>query len=182
MRQTAMWQRLDRPVVEFLQWQADREFVLRGEVVGDIDGLLGRVIYRVRTGGDLLTRVARIQLRSHSGGCHLHLSRNQQGQWLANGTERPDLAGATDVDIGVTPATNTLPIRRFRLAVGESRDLVAAWVQFPALSVMSAHQRYSRVAEDRYLYELLDSGYQAELTVQDDGIVVQYADIWRTLT
>ncbi len=32
MRQTAMWQRLDRPVVEFLQWQADREFVLRGEV------------------------------------------------------------------------------------------------------------------------------------------------------
>lgn len=47
---------------------------------------------------------------------------------------------------------------------------------------MPAHQRYTRVAERRYLYESLDSGYQAELTVQDDGIVVQYADIWRTLT
>lgn len=182
MSETATWQRLDRSSLEFLQWSADHEFVLRGEVVGDIDGLLGRVMYRVRTGSDLLTRVVRIQFLSHSGAHYLRLSRNHQGQLHANGTERPDLADATDVDIGVTPSTNTLPIRRFRLAVGESRDLVAAWIRFPELSVIPARQRYTRVTEDHYLYESLDSGYQARLTVQNDGIVVQYADIWRALT
>ena len=62
-----MWQRLDRPSLEFLQWAADHEVVLRGEVVGDIDGHLGRVRYRVRAGDDWLTRVVRIQLWSPSG-------------------------------------------------------------------------------------------------------------------
>lgn len=181
MSRIAMWQRLDRPALECVQWTVGRELVLRGDVVGDIHGLLGRVAYRVRVGGDLLTRAARIHLWSDSANRHLQLSRNREGRWQANGLDRPDLADATDIDIGVTPATNSLPIRRFRLAVGASRDLVAAWVQFPTLSVIPAHQRYTRIATDRYLYESRDSGYQAELTVQEDGMVVQYADIWRTL-
>ena len=182
VRATVLWQCLDRPTLEFFQWTDDHEVAMRGEVVGDIGGIPGRVKYQVRTGSDWLTRVVRIQFRFDTGGRYLHLSRNLHGQWHVNGTKRPDLANVTDVDIGVTPATNTLPIRRFRLAVGESRNLVAAWVQFPALSVTPAHQRYTRIAADRYLYESLDSGYQAELTVQNDGIVVQYANVWRVLT
>lgn len=92
------------------------------------------------------------------------------------------MAAARDVDIGVTPSTNILPLRRFRLAVGESCDLMAAWIQFPALSVHSARQRYTRIAADRYWYESLGSGFRATLTVGDDGMVVQYADLWRRLS
>ncbi len=129
---------------------------MRGEAVGDINGLLGRVMYRVHVGGELLTRAVRIRVQSHRDARHLRVSRNQQSQWRVNRSERPDLAGATDVDIGVTPATNTLPIRRFRLVVGESRDVLAAWIQIPSLSVMAAHQRYTRLTKDRYVYESLD--------------------------
>jgi len=34
-------------------------------------------------------------------------------------------------DLGITPATNALPINRLRIPVGESRKMRAAWVQFP---------------------------------------------------
>lgn len=182
MSQAVLWQRLDRPTLEFAQWTVDREVILRRDVVGDMNGVPGRVMYRVRVGDDQLTRVVRVHLWSDSGNRHLYLCRSHQGQWQANGIARPDLADATDVDIGVTPATNTLPIRRFRVAVGESCELVAARVQFPALSVIPARQRYTRIGADRYLYESLESRCWAELTVRDDGIVVQYGDIWRTLT
>jgi hypothetical protein len=111
----------------------------------------------------------------------LRLLRTRDGQWLVNDMARPDLAGASDVDIGASPSTNALPIRRFRLAVGHSQDLLAAWVQFPSLTVGPAHQRYTRLSEHRYRYESLHSGYQAEITVQNDGIVVQYDNIWRLL-
>jgi hypothetical protein len=181
LKETIIWKRFDRPSLEFFQCETDQGFILRGNVVGDIDGLLGQVIYRVRADSDSLTGTVRIQLLSHSGPRYLRLSRNPQGQWHANGTERPDLVDATDVDIGVTPSTNTLPIRRFHLAVGASRDLVAAWIRFPELSVIPVRQRYTRVTKDQYLYESLDSGYQAKLTVQNDGLVVHYADIWRAL-
>lgn len=182
MSQTVLWQCVDRPLLEFFQWADDREVVLRGEVVGDMNGILGRVRYRVRVGADQVTQGVRIHFWSDTGHRHLHLDRSQSDLWKVDGIARPDLADATDVDIGITPATNTLPLRRFDLAVGESRDLVAAWVQFPILSVVPAHQRYTRIAEHRYLYQSLDSGYQAELVVRGDGLVVQYADIWHMLT
>ena len=35
--------------------------------------------------------------------------------WTVDGATRPDLAGAIDIDIVLTPFTNTLPIRRHPL-------------------------------------------------------------------
>jgi hypothetical protein len=111
----------------------------------------------------------------------LRLLRTRDGQWRVDDMARPDLKGASDVDIGASPSTNALPIRRLRLAIGQSHDLMTAWVLFPSLTVSPSHQRYTRVAERRYRYESLDTGYQAEITVQNDGIVVQYDNIWRLL-
>lgn len=145
MIQTIVWQRLDRTALEFLQWTNEPAVVLHGEVVGDINGVLGRVRYRVAVEEGPFSQVALLQFWSDAGNRQLHLSRSRQGQWLVNGIMRPDLATATDVDIGVTPATNILPLRRFRLEVGESCDLVAVWIQFPALSVKLARQRYTRM-------------------------------------
>ena len=182
MSRTVLWQCVAHPMLEFFQWTNDPEVVLRGEVVGNINGIPGRVRYRVRVGANHVTQGVRIHFWSDAGHRHLHLDRSQSDSWKVDGVMRPDLGDATDVDIGITPATNTLPLRRFGLAVGESRDLVAAWVQFPTLSVVAAHQRYTRTADDRYRYQSLDSGYQAELIVRGDGLVVKYADIWHMLT
>jgi uncharacterized protein len=102
--------------------------------------------------------------------------------WLVNGQERPDLQECRDVDIGVTPATNTLPIRRLELQVGESRKLVAAWLRFPELDVIPLKQRYTRIDEETYLYESVMSGYKAELIVDEDGVVQTYGGEWITMT
>jgi hypothetical protein len=91
----------------------------------------------------------------------------------------PDLKGCIDVDFSLTPSTNTLPIRRLHLAVGESRELTAAWVRFPELTVEPLAQRYTRLAERRYRYESIVSGFTAELEVDDLGLVVTYEGIWQ---
>jgi GNAT superfamily N-acetyltransferase len=43
------------------------------------------------------------------------------GAWWSDGEAAPALAGAVDVDVEVTPLTNTLPIRRLQLAGVERR-------------------------------------------------------------
>ncbi len=90
---------------------------------------------------------------------------------------RDDLAGCIDVDLGITPSTNTLPIRRLNLQVGESADVTAAWVRFPELTVEPLAQRYTRLDERRYRYEST-TGFSAELEVDELGLVVRYGDIW----
>jgi hypothetical protein len=88
------------------------------------------------------------------------------------------LKGCTDIDLGCSPSTNTLPIRRLRLGIGASSTIQAAWVRFPALVVVKAAQTYTRLDEFTYRYESGD--FSAELTADEDGLVASYADWQRT--
>lgn len=77
----------------------------------------------------------------------------------------------------VAPPSNSLPIRRLRLEIGQSRELVAAWLRFPDLRVAPVIQRYTRTGENTYIYESVASGYR-ELIVDEDGIVQTYDGEW----
>ena len=91
--------------------------------------------------------------------------------------EIAELWAATDLDLECSPVTNTLAINRLALDVGESADIVAAWVRFPALTVEPLPQTYTRLAESTYLYQD-GNGFSADLEVDDLGLVVRYGEIW----
>jgi hypothetical protein len=108
----------------------------------------------------------------------LLLERAPDGTWRSDGGPAPDLDGCTDVDITSTPFTNTLPIRRLDLSVGDTRVIKAAWLEVPDLVVQPMDQRYTRLpgvdGNDRYEYQSLPSGSTYELIVDSDGIVIDY--------
>ena len=65
-----------------------------------------------------------------------------------SGTERPpEYSDCVDVDLSFTPATNTLPIRRLGLDIGEEAEIHVAWLVWPELTVQPVLQRYTRLAE-----------------------------------
>ncbi|HEV8365523.1 MAG TPA: putative glycolipid-binding domain-containing protein, partial [Gemmatimonadaceae bacterium] len=78
-----------------------------------------------------------------------------------------------------TPATNTLPIRRLALTVGESTDVSAAWLRFPAMTLERLEQRYTRIGDSTYRYESAGGQFMRELTVTPDGLVHEYQGLWR---
>jgi hypothetical protein len=101
-------------------------------------------------------------------------------QTLWSGTPRPAAyADCVDVDLGFTPATNTLPIRRLRLAVGQRAEIEAAWLVWPELHVRPARQTYTRIREDLYRYQQGD--FEAELLVDEHGLVREYEGLWRAV-
>jgi len=107
-----------------------------------------------------------------------------EGHWRDGaGRARPDLDGCIDIDVWPTPFTNTFPIRRRPMAVGERREFVMAWVSAPELTVRPVRQGYTRLADRRYLYENLDgSGFRAELPVDEDDIVLDYQGVFRRVS
>lgn len=147
-----------------------------GTVLGAEAGIPVRIEYRVMTEGSGLTTAAHVRdLRGFEQRA-LTLERTAKGVWSVNGKVDRSLKGCTDVDLGCSPSTNTLPIRRLRLGVGASQSIQAAWVRFPELTVTKGIQTYTRLDEFTYRY---DSGtFSAELVVDDDGLVASYAD-WR---
>ncbi|WP_221583264.1 putative glycolipid-binding domain-containing protein [Microbacterium sp. G2-8] len=98
--------------------------------------------------------------------------------WEVDGEARPDLAGAREVDISASPLSNTLPIRRLGLAVGESADITTAYIRVPQLDVTTDPQRYTRTGENEYLYESRDSDFRRSITVDEDGLVIEYPGLF----
>jgi uncharacterized protein len=91
----------------------------------------------------------------------------------------PEFTGAIDVDLAMTPFTNTLPIRRLGLAVGASADIIVVYVTFPDLAVIADPQRYTRLAERTYRFESLDGGFVRNIEVDEHGLVVTYPGLFR---
>jgi hypothetical protein len=137
------------------------------------------VRYRVETAPDGLTR--RVGLELDGGAVRRVLLADGAGRWRwQDGPELAEVAGALDVDLTVTPATNTLPIRRLAgLEVGQAADLQMAWVQFPDLEVIGSAQRYQRLAPDRWRFSTGD--FSAELRVDPEGLVLEYGGLFRSL-
>jgi uncharacterized protein len=108
------------------------------------------------------------------------------GAWLG-GTGAPgDLADALDCDLGYSPLTNTMPIRRHGVhRGGHAVDVLVAWVSVPDLGVRASRQRYEpvRVEADGCAvvrFVALDSDFVAELVVDPDGLVVDYPGLARS--
>lgn len=149
---------------------------LVGTVMGAEAGVPFRVEYRVLAGRDGLTSAVHVRdLRGFSTRT-IALERSAKGAWTVDGVAMRGLRGCTDVDLGCSPSTNTLPIRRLRLGIGASQTIQAAWIRFPELTVVKAAQTYTRL--DEFTYRYASGTFAADLTTDSDGLVAAYAD-WR---
>ena len=104
----------------------------------------------------------------------------RDSRWYLEGKEASELDGCTDIDLGASPVTNTLPIKRARPRIGSRLELTAAWVRFPRLTVEPLRQSYERVGEKLYVYRSA-SGFESEIEVDGFGLVRRYGDFWQAL-
>lgn len=100
--------------------------------------------------------------------------------WRVDGAPRPDLDGAEEPNLSVTPFCNTFPIRRTPQGAGKSLALDTAFIDGPALTVARSSQRYDRLGRTRVRYvDLgLSRGFEADLVVDDEGLVLRYEHLF----
>jgi uncharacterized protein len=110
----------------------------------------------------------------------LTLTADGLGRWWQSGDELTALHGCIDVDLGCTPLTNSLPIRRLALEIGHAAEIRAAWIRFPELSLVPAVQRYRRTGSHAYRYE--SASFGVDLEVDDAGLVVRYPGGWERVS
>ncbi|ANH70654.1 hypothetical protein ABE85_17330 [Mitsuaria sp. 7] len=111
----------------------------------------------------------------------MQLKTDGGGHWQdGEGRALADLDGCLDIDIWPTPFTNSFPIRRVSLAIGERREFRMAWVDGTTLTVRAQAQAYTRLDDRRYRFESLDgSGFTADLPVDDDLLVLDYPGLFK---
>jgi hypothetical protein len=175
-----LWSRRDRISLEYFQlYHAADDIRLSGTVLTLHEGEPLRVEYMVHCDRSWVTRAVRIGLTRDTGSSELTLIADDHRRWWSDGKELAAVAGCVDVDISLSPSTNTLPIRRLSLARGEASDVTAAWIRFPELTVEPLPQRYVRTGDLTYRYASAGGAFTADIEVDELGLVVRYPPAWQ---
>ena len=98
------------------------------------------------------------------------------GAWTVDGVPAPHLFGLVDVDLEASACTNTLPVHRLTMPVGEVVVASAVYVQASDLRVRRLDQTYQRLDDHRFAYTS-EGGFEAVLTYDDSGLVLDYPGI-----
>ncbi len=176
-RRAILWRGEDRAGAESFLLSGDtRGWFLEGTVVTVLDRKPAHVRYQVACDTSWQTVNAEVTMTRAGVRRELRMSVRDRGIWWVDGAEAPTLRGCTDVDLEISPSTNTLPIRRLHLAIGQEARLTAAWVRFPGLTVEPLHQTYVRTAANRYRYA--SGTFGTDIEVDNDGLVTRYVGGW----
>jgi hypothetical protein len=174
-----IWRRVldDHSFEECVVTSAPDGFGIAGHIIAAHEGEPLAVTYDIRCSRDWSARTIAIDQMLGNAARRLRLERAGQG-WLIDGAPDARLDGCAEPDLGLTPSTNALAIRRLDLAIGQAAQISCAWVKFPALSVEPSLQRYERLADRAYRYTNVASGFTAILTVDELALPVSYERIW----
>lgn len=142
------------------------------------------IAYELESDPEYATRRMWVEARTEAGTSTLELLRSG-GHWTVNGAPRPDLDAAFDCDLAACPLTNTMPILRHGLHLGQGdRSLVMAFIQVPGLRVIRSEQRYRhlyRNADRTAVVRYRSGGFEDDLTIDPDGFVINYPKLGRRL-
>jgi uncharacterized protein len=98
-----------------------------------------------------------------------------------DGAAVPELDGCFDVDLEPSACTNSFPVRRLRLRVGESAAAPAAYVRSFDLRVERLEQDYARMDDagghQRYDYRSPEFGFACVLVYDASGLALDYPGI-----
>ena len=178
-----LWKHLDREGHDACRLQGEADsWHLHGQSVFAHEALPASLSYGVAATPDWRTTGARVTGWIGHETIDIHVERTESGAWLLDGERQDVPADILDLDLGFTPATNLLPVRRLSLAIGSEASAPAAYFDLTARQLTVLEQSYRRLDTGRYAYSAPVFGYEATLEVASVGFVRSYPGLFEAAT
>jgi uncharacterized protein len=103
----------------------------------------------------------------------LWLATDGSGRWgEMNGAHRTELDGCRDLDLGCTPFTMMLPVRRLPVDVGDEFEVPVIDVDVETLGVARSLRAFTRISARGWIYRESSSSIGREITVDEYGLAL----------
>jgi hypothetical protein len=147
-------------------------------IVGKYDRKIYRVEYTIRTNQYWETVFFEIMCRQNNISDHFKFEGDGKGNWFTNGKKSEQFAGCVDIDIPLTPFTNSLPIKRLDLANHDQKEIKVIYLDLLEKETKPVRQKYLRLSETEYHYENVPNDFEATITVDESGFVIDYPSLF----
>lgn len=153
-------------------------YVIDSAIVGSYRGKLYSVEYEITTNTSWETLSIKASCRHNNKVKQYAFFREANGHWKTTDSTLSQFNGCKDIDIPVTPFTNTLPIRRLNLSVGETSDIRVIYFDLLNEKISAVDQRYTKLSKTIYHYENIPNDFEADIEVDEHGLVVFYPSLF----
>lgn len=174
-----LWRRLDHPGHETVRLvRRGAQWHLAGTAVFVYDHRAGRLDYEVVCDSEWRTLAVGLAGCIRGEEVDIAIEVDAARVWRIEGLESASVAGCVDIDLGFSPCTSMLPIRRLALDIGQEAEVRTARLRLPKLDLEPLAQTYLRLDATTYRYTGDNGRFVRELRVNEDGFVVDYPTQW----
>ena len=150
---------------------------IESTISGYYENKIYKVDYSIETNDRWETQFFEVRSRIDNRSEIFTLKKDGNGNWN-DGKKADKFPGCVDIDISLTPFTNSLPLNRMRLPLNEERVVQILYIDVLASRISPVRQRYVRLSELLYHFENIPNDFQADILVDEDGFVVNYPGLF----
>lgn len=147
-------------------------------ILGRYEKKIYRVEYRIKTNQNWETVFLEINSQHSNRNQLIRFEGDGKGNWMNNGEKTDQFSGCIDVDIPLTPFTNTLPIRRLKLGQNQAQEIQVIYCDLLQQQIKPVRQRYTCLSNTEYHYENVPNDFEATIQVDESGLVVDYPSLF----
>ncbi len=108
-------------------------------------------------------------------------SSDGRGNWSEDGKFIKEFTECIDIDIQLTPFTNTLPINRLRLATNDEVQIKVLYIDILEQTEAALNQKYKRLSTNSYKYQNVPNDFEAIISVDQEGFVTDYPGLFKSI-
>jgi hypothetical protein len=180
MIRNIIWKGLESDTMEFCRISLDEWINVKSCIVGCSDGVPLKVEYEVVLSKGWIISDFTIKAWLSNSEQSLHLRHNGNGKWFNNDKELKQLEGCLDIDISLTPFTNSLPVNRIKPALNHKTKIEVVYIDVLHFGATRECQYYTKLDDNTYRFHN-DRDFTADIVLDESNLVVHYPGLFERL-
>ncbi|RYZ36670.1 MAG: hypothetical protein EOP49_32405 [Sphingobacteriales bacterium] len=181
MIRNIVWKGLNPDSMEFCRIHFRDTILVKSTIVGCSEDIPYKADYEMELSLDWVINC--VQIKSWLGNSEqsLTLKHNGHGKWHGNDREWKHLEGCMDIDISLTPFTNSIPVNRLRVLPNASADTELIYIDVLRFGVTRQRQSYTNLGAHQYHFRAEDGHFEAKITMDELNLVSDYPGLFNRL-
>ena len=157
---------------------SDESIEVNSVIVGANDDKIFRIDYSIKVNRNWESIFLEVKTQLSEKEVSINCHSDGRGNWTKNGEAVNEFKDCIDIDISLTPLTNSLPINRLQWALNKPQQINVLFLDILSQEMLVVKQRYTKLSDTEYKFENVPNDFEAIITVDESGMVVNYPELF----
>jgi uncharacterized protein len=177
-----IWQALDKLSLEYCTInEIESQITINSVIIGYEEPLSFKVLYQINLAPDWQVRSAEIKIDLDGKETIVSLNRDNYDNWLQDRIQKEEFSGCREIDISLTPLTNSLITRGRSFVTGEPQKVKVVYIDVLELQIKPVEQVYTQFADSTFQFENTNDDFKALIEFDDHGLVTRYPGLFEMI-